>query len=80
MSTTTRIEAAVDVAEQFMGKNGYVHGPCLSASLKSDVGPDEWEVEFAYEGLVDRSQTSDPPAIVLMVNLKTEEVRTVELM
>jgi hypothetical protein len=80
MSTTTKIETAVGVAERFMENNEYHHGPCLSASLKGESGSDEWEVEFAYEGLVDRSLTSDPPSILLMVNLKSEEVRTVELM
>lgn len=80
MSTTTSIETAVDIAEQFMEKNEYRHGACLSASLKHESGSDDWEVEFAYEGLANRSQTSDPPSIILIVNLKTEEVRSFELM
>jgi hypothetical protein len=41
---------------------------------------DQWEVEFAYEGLADRSPTTDPSSIVLLVDLKTEEVTTVSLM
>jgi hypothetical protein len=80
MSTTTKIETAVDVAEQFLDTNGYGHGPCLAAILKGDSTSDNWEVEFAYEGLIDRSPTTDPPSIVLNVNLKTAEVKTLELM
>lgn len=80
MSTITRIEQAVELAETFMAKDGYGHGPCISARLLGDSSDDNWEVEFAYEGLPGRSQTSDPPSIVLLVNLKSAEVSTVELM
>ena len=80
MSTTTKIELAAETAERFLAKDGYGHGPCLSVRLKSQSSDDKWEVEFAYEGLTDRSPTSDPPSMVLLVDLKTENVRTVELM
>lgn len=80
MSTTTTIEHAVEVAERFLLKNGYAHGACLGARLKGESATENWEVEFAYEGLKDRCQTSDPPSIVLLVDLKTEAVSTVELM
>jgi len=80
MSTTTKIELAVEVAERFMSRNGYGHGICLGASVKQDAAAENWEVEFAYEGLMNRSPTSDPPSIVLLVNLKTEDVSTLELM
>jgi hypothetical protein len=80
MSTTTKIELAAELAERSMAKNGYGHGPCLSVRLTSGASQDKWEVEFAYEGLTDRSATTDPASIVLLVNLKTEEVTTVELM
>lgn len=77
MSTTNKIETAVDVAERFLASNGYRHGPCLAAIR---LGESTWEVEFAYEGLLDRSSTTDPPSIMLVVNLITEEVRSLELM
>jgi YD repeat-containing protein len=80
MSTTTMIELAVEAAERFMAKNGYASGTCLGARLTGESMAENWEVEFAYDGLEDRSQTTDPPSIVLLVNLKTEEVSTAELM
>ena len=80
MSTITKIEMAVEVAERSMAKDGYGHGPCLSVRLIGDSSKDKWEVEFAYEGLADRSQTTDPSSIVLLVDLNTEEVSTVNLM
>lgn len=80
MSTITKIELAVEVAERSMVKDGYGHGPCLSVRLVGDSSKDKWEVEFAYEGLTDRSPTTDPSSIMLLVDLKTEEVSTVELM
>jgi len=80
MSTITTIELAIEVAERFMKKSGYACGACLGAKLMGESTAENWEVEFAYDGLKDRNQTTDPPSIVLLVNLKTEEVRTVELM
>ena len=80
MSTITKIERAVEVATRSMSNDGYGHGPCLSVRLMGDSSKDKWEVEFAYEGLTDRSPTTDPSSIVLLVDLKTEEVSTVELM
>lgn len=80
MSTITKIELAAEIAERSMAKDGYGHGPCLSVRLVGDSLKDKWEVEFAYEGLADRSPTSDPCSIVLLVDLKTEEVTTISLM
>ena len=80
MSTTTRIELAAETAEDFMAKEGYCHGPCLSVRLLGTSIDDKWEVEFAYEGLTDRSATTDPPSIVLLVDLKSEQVKSLELM
>ena len=77
MSTITKIERAVEVATRSMSNDGYGHGPCLSVRLMGDSSKDKWEVEFAYEGLTDRSPTTDPSSIVLLVDLKTEEVSTV---
>ena len=80
MSTITKIELAAEIAERSMARDGYSHGPCLSVRLKGGASEDNWEVEFAYEGLTDRSTTTDPASIVLLVHLKTEEVTSVELM
>ncbi len=80
MSTITKIELAVEIAEKAMENDGYGHGPCLSVRLVGDSSKDKWEVEFAYKGLADRSPTTDPSSIVLLVDLKTEEVTTVSLM
>ncbi len=80
MSTITKIEMAVEIAERSVTNDGYGHGPCLSVRLVGDSSKDKWEVEFAYEGLADRSPTTDPSSILLLVDLKTEEVTTVSLM
>lgn len=80
MSTITKIELAADIAERSMANDGYKHGPCLSVRLVGDSSNDKWKVEFAYEGLADRRPTTDPSSIVLLVDLKTEEVTTVSLM
>jgi len=80
MSTITKIELAAEIAERSMVKDGYRHGPCLSVRLVGDSSKDKWEVEFAYEGLTDRSPTTDPSSILLLVDLKTEEITTLELM
>lgn len=79
MSTITKIELAVEMAERMMRNEGYGHGPCLGVRLQNGVA-DLWEVEFAYAGMSDRSETTDPPSIVLVVDLKSEEVKTIELM
>lgn len=79
MSTITKIELAVELAERMMKDRGYGHGACLGVSL-IDGAAEIWQVEFAYEGMTDRSATTDPPSIVLAVNLSSEEVRPVELM
>ena len=79
MSTITKIELAVELAERMMKDRGYGYGICLGASLK-DGASESWQVEFAYEGMTDRSSTTDPPSIILAVNLTSEEVQPVELM
>ncbi len=79
MSTITKIETAVELAKRMMRERGYDHGPCLGATLNKG-STDKWQVEFAYDGMSDRSETTDPPSIVLSVDLRSKEVETVELM
>lgn len=79
MSTITKIELAVELAERMMRDRGYGHGPCLGACLQKGSSG-KWEIEFAYEGMSDRSETTDPPSIILSVELSSEEVNAVELM
>ena len=79
MSTITKIELALELAEKVMRERSYEHGVCLGVSLQQGTS-DIWHVEFAYSGLDDRSETTDPPSIVLEVNLSSEKVQSVELM
>ncbi|MEO8497434.1 MAG: hypothetical protein ABI614_20375 [Planctomycetota bacterium] len=80
MTTTTKIALAVELAERHMLDNGFRSGPCLGARTIGPSSAEIWEVEFAYEGLLERSPTTDPASIMLAVNLKDEEVTTEELM
>ena len=80
MSTTTKIALALEIAERFMAESGYSHGLCLGAKKREPATSDHWEVEFAYDGLVDRSPTADPPSILLLVDLEREDVRPIDLM
>jgi hypothetical protein len=80
MKVTTKNSAAIAIAEQDMTQHEFKHGPCIQCRA---VGSEEsaiWEVEFAYEGNTDRSETTDPPSILLEVNLNTQMVRTIDLM
>lgn len=79
MGTVTKIELAIELAERMLRDRGYGHGPCLGARL-IDGSSDQWEVEFAYEGLSDRSETTDPSSMRLSVDLTSEVVKTAELM
>jgi hypothetical protein len=62
-----------------MKERGYRHGACLGAILEAGTS-DLWRIEFAYEGMESRSETTDPSSIVLSVNLTSAEVQPVELM
>ena len=71
---------AIKVAVDFLGNDGYRHGRCLSVEIVSGYDVETWEVEFAYEGLDKRSETTDPPSIVIAVDFKCENVRLASLM
>ncbi|QDU86891.1 hypothetical protein Pla175_02450 [Pirellulimonas nuda] len=79
MATTAKIALAVEIAERSVAENGYRHGPCIAARMVGAT-TDRWEVELAYDGCTGRSATTDPPSIVLKVDLDTEQVTSVELM
>ena len=72
--------SSISIAERSLRRDGYGHGPCLGATLREYASTEKWEVEFAYEGMEIRSKTTDPPSIVLLVDLSSEEVQSVELM
>jgi len=80
MNTTTRKSEAIAIAVHDMMQGGFKHGPCIQSRPMGTQDSKTWEIEFAYEGETGRSETTDPPSIVLHVNLTTKEVRSVELM
>ncbi len=71
---------AVATAVEFMSKNGYRHGSCINVVQSNIESDEQWEVELAYDGLHDRSPTSDPPSIKLDVNIRSGKVTPIELM
>jgi len=52
----------------------------FGATLKGKASGAKWEVEFAYDGLESRGETTDPPSSVLLVDLISENVQLVELL
>jgi hypothetical protein len=71
---------AIAKAEDYMATQGYKHGPCIGAECRSLQTQAIWNIEFAYEGLNSRSETTDPPSIVLVVNLDQNSVRSADWM
>jgi hypothetical protein len=71
---------AIELASAFMTKDGYQHGKCLSAEIAPRHESETWEVEFAYEGMEERSPTTDPPSIVIAVESESREARLATLM
>lgn len=59
---------AIKRAEKFLTDEGHRYGICLGAEVKLNYPRETWEVEFAYEGMQERSHTTDPPSIVIAVN------------
>lgn len=80
MTTTTGKTEAITIAEIDMRDGGYKHGPCIQCRPIGTDGTVLWEVEFAYADETGRSETTDPPSILLQVNVSTREVRSVDLM
>lgn len=72
-------EAALEKSLTYMSKNGYQHGPCLGISSRGDIDGGRWSVEFAYAGLTERSPTTDPPSIVLLVDIAANVVAAAEM-
>jgi hypothetical protein len=70
-------DQAVQIAKEFLTSQGFRHGSCIGVNPLSQTA---WEVEFAYEGLNSRSDTTDPPSILLRVDLSTQNVDSIELM
>ncbi len=72
--------AAILKAEEYMTNQGYKHGPCIGAECKRRSYKAVWDVEFAYDGLYARSTTTDPPSIVLVVNLDDDSIQIANIM
>lgn len=75
-----RGDLAISKAEEYMATSGYKHGPCIGAECVSSQSQAIWNVEFAHEGLNTRSDTTDPPSIVLIVNLDQNTIRPADIM
>ena len=71
---------AIAIAELDMSSGMYKHGPCIRCDPVGTTNSDYWEVEFAYCGQTGRCETSDPPSIVLRVNVATKDVQSVDIM
>lgn len=80
MTTTTGRTEAVKIAERDMERDGYKFGPCIQCRQIGQEDSFLWEVEFAYDCETGRSETTDPPSIVLKVNVSTKEVKSIDLM
>ena len=78
--TTTKMSEAIAIAESDMVQGGFKHGPCIHSRPIGAEDSTTWAVEFAYDGETGRSETTDPPSILLQINLVTREVRLVDLM
>jgi len=76
-NTSTSRERAIEIVFKHMADQGYKHGPVIEAK-ESTTG--RWIVELAYDGLCDRSETSDPPSIVLSVGQTDSDIKALELM
>lgn len=77
---TTKKNDVIAIAIEDMIDHGYKHGPCIECRQIGSEDSTSWEIEFAYEGEVRRSKTTDPPSIALRVNSSTKEVSSVDLM
>ena len=69
-------ETAIEIAEAYITGAGYAHGPRICTELTKG----NWRIEFAYEGLTERSPTTDPPSILLEVDRQTKLAKLVSLM
>jgi len=73
-------EDAIMEAERFMTSGGHEHGKCLRAEVSPKYSSATWEIEFAYAGMDDRSPTTDPPSIVIIVDGNPANTRLASLM
>lgn len=80
LPTTAARDVAIAIAEANMREGGHAQGPCLDCRPTGSPETALWEVELAYVGEMGRSETTDPPSIVLQVNLTTKQVQLIDLM
>jgi hypothetical protein len=71
-------ESALELAIGHMKAHGYRHGPCLSI-VSNPTNSRIHQIELAYEGFDARSNTTDPPSILLQVDLATMTVQSAEM-
>ena len=80
MSTMTKQDQAITIALDDMEAGKFRHGPVIQTRPLGNSESKFWEVELAHHGETGRSETTDPPSIVLRVNVETGEVKSVDLM
>ena len=75
-----RRNEAIELASAFIINEGNRHGRCLSAQIVSHYKNETWEVEFAYDGMEERSPTTDPPSLIIAVESSSRKANLVTLM
>lgn len=75
-----RKSRAIALCCEDLAVRGYRYGPVIRAEAVGAPDAGVWEVEMAYDGQTVRCPTTDPPSIVLWVNIATGDVRLVDLM
>jgi hypothetical protein len=80
MNTWEKQDQAIAFAVNDMAAGKFRHGPIINSHPVGNSESKFWEVELAHYGESGRSETTDPPSILLRVNVETGEVSSVDLM
>ncbi len=75
-----RKDTAIQKAEEFIATSRHPQGPCIGVRCITPTTQTIWEVEFAHAGFTSRSETADPPSLILVVDLDRNSVRVDSLM
>ncbi len=73
---TDEQEQALEVVKARMASLGYKHGPCLGITRQIYKCGVCWAVELAQPGYETRSETCDPPSIILIAHVPSGTVET----